>query len=78
MTHQNLVLLVDLLLSNFGHLPGTSDAIAIGVIALPRYQRVHRFSARNNEAAFVMMEESRAQLTAGAARASARLCSSRV
>lgn len=42
MTQQNLVLLVDVLLSNFGHLPGTSDAIAIGVIVLPRYQHVHR------------------------------------
>lgn len=78
MTQQNLVLLVDLLLSNFGHLPGTSDAIAIGVIVLPRYQHVHRFSTRSNEAACAMMEESRAHLTAGVARANAQLCSSGV
>lgn len=57
MTQQNLLLVVDLFLSNFGHFPGISDAITIRAIVLSRYRHFHRF---------LIIEENRTQLTGGA------------
>lgn len=78
MTKQNQVLHVDLFLSNFGHFPGTSEAIAIWVIVLSRYGHFQQFSTRTKEAAFMVIEEKRAQLAGGAERGGVLLCSSRV
>lgn len=57
MTQQNLLLVVDLFLSNFGHFLGISDAITIRAIVLSRYRHFHRF---------LIIEENRTQLTGGA------------
>lgn len=78
MTQQNQVLHVDLFLSNFGHFPGTNEAIAIWVIVLSRYRHFQQFSTRNKEAAFMIIEEKRAQLAGGAERDGVLLCSGRV
>lgn len=69
---------VDLFLSNFGYFPGTSDAIAIRVIVLSRDRHSHQFSKQKKGAAFLIIEENRAQLSGGAERGGVLLSSSRV